>query len=293
MKKVLLATVLAVTTMSAMAQTTIYGQMRVFTDSTQTGNTKVTSITNNASRLGVSVNENLGNGLVARAVLETSIAADDPKTGSDTQFGDRQSTVGLASKLGSVDLGRKEHFQYVTLKSVDPFSGLYGSIANDIHNTRNSRVGDAAFLSLTPFKNLSLAAEKTQTGLGGDATILGASTELLGVKTSVARFEQGLEKSTVLGLGTKLLGANVSYAYSDNEGTAARRGQTLGVTVPVGIVTAKASYGKTNTDITAYSLGAEYDFSKRTALHVAYRNVNKAGSANDVEQVGVGLIHRF
>jgi predicted porin len=40
-------------------------------------------------------------------------------------------------------------------------------------------------------------------------------------------------------------------------------------------------------------MGADYNFSKRTALGVNYRNVDVTGTANDVKQVGVGVTHRF
>jgi len=67
----------------------------------------------------------------------------------------------------------------------------------------------------------------------------------------------------------------------------------IGVSRAFGPITAKASYGKTNTDVKAYALGADYNFSKRTSVGVNYRNVDVAGTANDVKQVGVGVTHRF
>ena len=67
----------------------------------------------------------------------------------------------------------------------------------------------------------------------------------------------------------------------------------FGASQSFGRVTAKASYGKTNTNVKAYAMGADYNFSKRTALGVNYRNVDATGTANDVKQVGVGVTHRF
>ena len=51
--------------------------------------------------------------------------------------------------------------------------------------------------------------------------------------------------------------------------------------------------GVVATDVKAYAMGADYHFSKRTALGVNYRNVDAVGTANDVKQVGVGVTHRF
>ncbi len=46
-------------------------------------------------------------------------------------------------------------------------------------------------------------------------------------------------------------------------------------------------------DVTAYNVGVNYAFSKRTSASVAYRSVDAGGTANDVKQVGLGLTHSF
>ena len=71
------------------------------------------------------------------------------------------------------------------------------------------------------------------------------------------------------------------------------KGDLIGAAKSFGPYTAKASYGRTDQDVKAYSVGVGYAFSKRTDLEVAYRNVDKVGASTDVAQVGVGLIHRF
>jgi predicted porin len=208
-------------------------------------------------------------------------------------LGDRQGTVGLASKFGSVDLGRNVHSHFLAITNNDTFGTLFGSVAGDVHNLRNLRLGDSVFVNVTPVKNLAVAYERSQTIVGQEATVVAGSTTLLGVGATVARFEQGTEKSTVVGLSTKLFGNKITYTHSDDQGATNSKGDLIGVSRDIGSITAKASYGTTNTDVKAYALGADYNFSKRTALTVAYRNVNKTGSAHDVEQVGVGLTHRF
>ena len=66
-----------------------------------------------------------------------------------------------------------------------------------------------------------------------------------------------------------------------------------GVAQKFGVITAKASYGRTNTSLDAYNVGAEYALSKRTAVLVSYRSVNATGTASDIKQAGVGLTHAF
>lgn len=85
----------------------------------------------------------------------------------------------------------------------------------------------------------------------------------------------------------------MTYTHSDDKGLVKSKGDLIGVSQSIGAYTAKASYGRTNTKVTAYSAGIGYALSKRTDVEVTYRNVNTIGTANDVAQVGVGVIHRF
>lgn len=293
MKKILVTAALLATTALASAQTTVYGRVNATVDSTKTGAARVDSIVNDISHIGFSVKEDLGGGLSARAVIETSVATQDPTTGGNTQLGDRQSTLGLANKLGSVDMGRNVHGLFTTLSSSDSFNTLYGSIAGDVHDLRGLRLSNGVFARVNGPMGTTLGADRTYTATGTEATVYSAGAKLGPVNAGVAQYEQGAEKSTVVG-GSAAFGATgVFYSYSDNKGAAASKGNLVGVSQKVGAYTLKASYGKTNTNVEAYNVGAEYALSKRTDLLVSYRNVDKAGTANDVKQVGVGVTHRF
>ena len=249
-------------------------------------------VTEPTSNFAISVNEKLGDGLTARAVLETSLSG-NTIDGVGTKLGDRQATVGFANKFGSVDLGRNVHSHFLAITMNDVFGTLYGSIAGDVHNLRSLRLGDAVFVTVNPTKGTSLAYERTSNGPAVDSTVVAANGSFMGVNASVARFEQGAEKSTVLGLNTKLAGNTITYVHSDDEGLVKSKGDSFGVSREFGPITAKASYGKTNTDTKAYALGADYHFSKRTSVNLAYRDVSATGTANDIKAVGVGITHQF
>jgi predicted porin len=135
--------------------------------------------------------------------------------------------------------------------------------------------------------------DRTHNGVGTEASSYSASASMFGVNATVAQFTQGSEKSTVIGASAKLGNAKVFYTHSDDKGVVASTGDLVGVSQSFGPVTAKASYGKTNTDVKAYALGADYNLSKRTLVGVNYRNVDATGTASDVKQVGVGVTHRF
>jgi predicted porin len=302
MKKIVLATVLAVSAVAASAQVTLTGRIAEFVDSTKTGSTTVNSLVNDASRVIVRAEEKFGKGLTARVVVDTTIAADDPRAGSATQLGDRQSTVGLSSKFGSIDLGRKEHSQFLAIKAADPFGGAtYASISTDMINDRSRRMGDAAFVGakvgpVTASYDRSMytnpaTAEATSWSLGG---------KLGPVTAAAARFETGADYTNLVTLSGQVAGVTLSTIQSeDKTGVVETKGRLYGATVPVHgtPVTLRGSFGtKTGLaagEVKAYNLGVNYAFSKRTSALVAYRNVDAGGTANDVKQYGVGLIHSF
>jgi predicted porin len=140
MKKIAIATLLAATTMVATAQVKLTGKISEFVDNTKAGAyNQTTLVTDPTSNITLSANENIGGGLKARVVLDTSLKANDPISGADTKIGDRQSTVGLAGSLGSIDLGRNLHSHFLAITNNDAFGTLYGSVAGDVHNLRGLR----------------------------------------------------------------------------------------------------------------------------------------------------------
>lgn len=291
MKKIVMATLLMGLVGVASAQVTVSGKVSEFVDNTKIGTAAGTTqlVTEPTSNIAFSVNEKLAGGLKARAVVETSLSG-NTIDGNGTKLGDRQATVGLANKFGSVDLGRNVHSHFLAITNNDVFGTLYGSIAGDVHNLRGLRMGDAVFGSVNMGKNARLAVERSMNGPGADAYVVAISGRLLNVSGTVSQFEQGLEKSIVVGLNTKLAGTTLSLVHSDDKGLVNSKGSTVGLARDFGRVTAKASYGQTNQDVKAYAVGADYNFSKRTALTVAYRNVDTVA---DVKSVGVGITHKF
>lgn len=295
MKKVLIALTLAVAGVAS-AQVGIYGRVGTYLDNTKTGTSTVQGMANDLSHFGIRATENLGGGLTARATYETYIQANSPET-STTAFGDRQSTVGIAHKMGSVDLGRSVHTHFLAVSNNDPFGTLIGSSAADVHNLRGLRLSNAAFTSVN-FGNVSANFDRS-TGAVGTAADPYAASLIAAVGPAVltyARYEAGAETSDVLAARAKFGATTVYGIASDNKGVAANtnRGQLIGAAHNLGgPVTVKASYGRIENGIKSYNVGAEYAFSKRTYAQVLYRNVEGISAATDVKQVAGGLVVQF
>jgi len=296
MKKIVLATILIASSITAMAQVGIYGRVGTYLDNTKTGTSTGQGMANDLSHFGIRATENLGGGLTARATYETYIQANSPET-STTAFGDRQSTVGIAHKMGSVDLGRSVHTHFLAVSNNDPFGTLIGSSAADVHNLRGLRLSNAAFTSVN-FGNVSANFDRS-TGAVGTAADPYAASVVAAVGPAVltyARYEAGAETSDMLAARAKFGATTVYGIASDNKGVTANtnRGQLIGAAHNLGgPVTVKASYGRIENGIKSYNVGAEYAFSKKTYAQVLYRNVEGTTAATDVKQVAGGLVVQF
>lgn len=296
MKKLVLATILIASSITAMAQVGIYGRVGTYLDNTKTGTSTVQGMANDLSHFGIRATEDLGGGLKARATYETYIQANSPET-STTAFGDRQSTVGIAHKMGSVDLGRSVHTHFLAISDNDPFGTLIGSSAADVHNLRGLRFSNAAFTSVN-FGNVTANYDRS-TGAIGTAADPYAASLIAAVGPAVvtyARYEAGAETSDVLAARAKFGATTVYGIASDNKGVTANtnRGQLVGASHNLGgPVTVKASYGRIENGIKSYNVGAEYAFSKKTYAQVLYRNVEGTTTAGDQRQVAGGLVVQF
>lgn len=289
MKKIVLAAVLATAALAANAQVTISGKVSQWVDRTEVGSARDSSmVTEPTSNFAISAKESLGRGMTARTVVETSLSG-NTIDGNGTRLGDRQMTVGLAGKTGSVDLGRNVHSQFLAVTTNDAFGTLYGSVAGDIHNLRGLRMSNGVFLSVNPVKGASLSYDRAD----GGAEAFGLVGNLVGVNVTAARYQHNNETSNVLGLNKKFGNTTAFFSHSDDSGLVKSKGDLVGIKHQIGNVAVKASYGKTNLDVKAYALGADYYLSKRTEVGVAFKNVDRVGANLDVQQLGVGITHRF
>lgn len=285
MKKLLLASLIAVSSVAAQAQTQLYGTISQYADKTSG---QSATVANNLSRIGVTSQERIGD-LTARIQIETNIAANDPVTGAATRLGDRQSTIGLAAKGGSIDFGRNVHGQFLAVTIHDPFATAYGSVAGDHHNLRGLRMSNATFVSFSPVKNLTVNYDREIAQDGAQS--IAAFANFGKLSAAAAHYRHGDNNTSVVSGTADAKFVRVSGIWSRSEdGSHATTAKTVGAAFPVNAkITAKTSYGETSQGAQAFNVGADYALSKRTIVSAVFKNDMKT----DVHSLGFGITHSF
>jgi len=297
MKKTLIAIALSTVAASSYAQTTVYGKMRIYTESDKVGTASpITKQTSNGSWLGFRGTEDLGGGMKANFVIETTVAADSPSASS---FGDRQSTVGLSGNNASIDLGRSKHAIARLFDSYDAFGNpaLYSSITT-VHAAHGARLSNGAFATLK-FDNISASFNHGSSEVIGTPSIMAGSlnADIGPVSVSFARYDNQLTSSSnvyAAKYNIKQTGTTIAAVYSDDEVSGVKtQGKTIGLTQAIsGPWVALASYGQKQ-EFKATNIGVNYVMSMRTSINVRYKNEDSTTSSSDRRQYAVGIDHNF
>ena len=298
----------------AQSSVTLYGRVNTTVERQEVGNVKTTGLFNNASRFGFKGTEDLGGGLKAGFQLESGFNSD---TGaSATTFFGRQSEVNLSGGFGAVRLGRFTAESYYATAD-------YVSMHN--HDTGSS--SDAFYAYVMPDANKIAYRTPTFGGLTVDAAVA-LHEQAVGGKNAY-------DLAANYNLGALALGAGYSKQGDVNQ-FAVRALYTFGAFTVGGYVQRDedafvANGGKRNTfrlagaynmgasefhvnvgrageyknlndsDSTQYTLGYNYNLSKRTKVYGYYTHVNNSRNASyqsgvagaDFSSVAVGVRHNF
>lgn len=314
--RLLLASLALLSTSAAFAQSsvTLYGRVNTTVERQKDGGTTNTVLANNASRFGFRGTEDLGGGLKAGFQLESGFNSD---TGaSATTFFGRQSEVNLSGGFGAVRLGRFIAESYYATAD-------YVSMHN--HDTGSS--SDAFYAYVMPDANKIAYRTPTFGGLTVDAAVA-LHEQAVGGKNAY-------DLAANYNLGALALGAGYSKQGDVNQ-FAVRALYTFGAFTVGGYVQRDedafvANGGKRNTfrlagaynmgasefhvnvgrageyknlndsDSTQYTLGYNYNLSKRTKVYGYYTHVNNSRNAAyqsgvagaDFSSVAVGVRHNF
>lgn len=294
MRKIAIATILAVASIAASAQVTVYGKMRVYEESSKVGAADaVTALTNDSSRLGFKGTEALSNGLSANFTIETGIGADAPAA---TTLGDRTTIVGLSHALGSVGVGRDKHAIARTLDNYDAMGNVYGSSVTAIHTAQGSRLQNALFASVTAMPGLTVNYQNSNSEVAGVTNPQAGSVEFTRgpIAATVAYFDNGTTSTTTIaGARYNVAKTNTTLfgLYSEDKVAGVKStGKTIGINQPLNAsLMALASYGQNDT-AKAYDLGVTYNLSKRTMVHARYV---KEDATVTTTKYALGMEHNF
>lgn len=329
-QRLMLAVLAVCGTSAALAQSsvTIYGRVNTTVERQKIGDETKTGLFNNASRIGFMGTEDLGGGLKAGFVLESGFNSDDGSSDSRGFFA-RQSEVNLSGNFGMVRLGRwtaPSYFataDYISMHNHDTGSSsdaFYAYVMNDAYTNSNGvsyktptfggfnlEVGTGLYEKNPKYgtKNVyDVAANYDNGGLG-----LGAGYSKLDQS-----YQYALRGSYNFG-GSFILGAYVQrskdWGFDGGSvlvGAGTRTTYRLSGAYMLGanefhLNVGRAGKMKNMDDSSAmqYTLGYNYNLSKRTKVYGYYTKVNnKAGasymtgtSGEDFSSFAVGIRHNF
>lgn len=313
---------------------TIYGRLNVTAERQDLDNRSQTVLANNASRIGFKGSEDIGNGLKAGFVLEHGF---DATTGvADSRFWARESTVSLShNAYGTVRLGNLSASEayyatadYVSMHNHDTGSSSDAFYALGFQIATGRMTNGVAYSSpvINGFRG------DVQVGLNdgeGDRRTVLAGNYDAGPLHLGAGYEEfkGLKSFTIRGLyemGPWTFGGYVEqdsgsadFANPDLPGStnallaadAKRLNVRVSAMYTMGASEFHANYGKAdeigdvaNTGADQYTLGYNYNLSKRTKVYGYYTAIKSDGAAaaglyangvQDFSSFAVGLRHNF
>ena len=335
LNRLMIAALAVAGTTAAFAQSSVqvYGRVNTTVEHQKSGNASVTGLFNNASRIGFMGSEDLGGGLKAGFVLESGFNSDTGAGGTSGGMAfNRGSEVNLSGNFGQIRLGHwtpSSYFataDYISMHNHDTGSSsdaFYHYVSNDAKSP--SYLSNAIAYKTPTFGGFNV---EVATGLHEKNPSQFGSKNLYDV---AANYENG---PLALGAGYTKRGDSEQYAirgfykigssfllggyvqrsknmgfdqvFADNTGT--RNAYRLSGAYLLGnnefhLNVGKAGKMKNVADSSAlqYTLGYNYNLSKRTKVYGYYTKVNnKAGASymtgvagDDFSSFALGIRHNF
>ena len=299
----------------AQSSVTLYGRVNTTVERQEVGNVKTTGLFNNSSRFGFKGTEDLGGGLKAGFQLESGFNSDTGASDSRGFFA-RQSEVNLSGGFGAVRLGRFTAESYYATAD-------YVSMHN--HDTGSS--SDAFYAYVMPDANKIAYRTPTFGGLTVDAAValheqavggknaydLAANYNLGALALGAGYSKQGdVNQFAVRALYTFGAFTVGGYVQRDDSAYVANGGNRntfrLAGAYNMGASEFHVNVGRAgeyknlnDSDSTQYTLGYNYNLSKRTKVYGYYTHVNNSRNASyqsgvagaDFSSVAVGVRHNF
>jgi predicted porin len=316
------ATCLAATVLApvafAQSSVTLYGRINTTVEQQKTGDSTTTGLFNNSSRFGFTGSEDLGGGLKAGFSLENGFASDTGVT-SNPFFG-RRSEVNLSGNFGTVRLGRwfaESYFataDFVSLHNHDTGSSSDALYAYVMRDTDKIAYRTPVWGNFSLEGAVSLHEQPTGTNIRGhNAYDLAANYAKDGFTLGAGYTELDQTRQIALralyATGPFILGG---YVQRDENAYFANGGKRNSVRVSAAYLLGASEFhvnvGRAGdydnvpeSAATQYTLGYNYNLSKRTKVYGYYTWVNNHAGASyqsgaagvDFRSVAVGVRHNF
>lgn len=301
MKKLIMAAVIAGVATTTWAQSSgvqISGKIHTYVDSVKReGSDRVSRVTSSPdSGLIFSGREDLGGGLSANFVINTALQTDDASTNS--RLGSKELYVGLSTKDSGIRLGRAYHALFFHATEFELGERNKNASLVGLHEPRAFAFGNGVFLHSNVAKNVTVRYDRGVSEVAGtpDAHVFSALGDVGPVKLGALYYDNRQGDTTTQVSGLVKLGATtaVSAVYSTHEYAAATDKKTWQVGAQQFLtprVSVSANYADNNRDDKGFNVIGTYQFSKRTALHVKYRDLDLNGSREKL--TALGMDHMF
>ena len=305
----------------AQSSVTLYGRVNTSVERQEVGNVKTTGLFNNASRFGFKGTEDLGGGLKAGFQLESGFSSDTGASDSRGFFA-RQSEVNLSGGFGTVRLGNfiaESYYataDYVSMHNHDTGSSsdaLYAGVMRDV-NKIGYRTPTFGGLTIDAAVSLHEAPAGTS---GKNAFDLAANYNLGALALGAGYSKQGdvnqFAARALYTFGAFTVGGYVQRDENGHSWASGKRNSfrlagayNLGASEFHVNVGRAGEYKNTpDSDATQYTLGYNYNLSKRTKVYGYYTRVSNSSGAryvlnnaatpagSDFSSVAVGVRHNF
>lgn len=316
MKKIALVAALAAASVApafAQGSVTLWGRINTSIESQKTGNAdRVVAMQNNSSRLGLRGTEDLGGGLKAAFNLEHGLNSDTGAASGGTTFWSRQANVELSGSFGTVRLGswfpdsyfstvdRTSNHNHDTGTSSD---ALFSSFGFDY---RTNKLG---YFSPTVGGFGFIGSVRAGEGTGPRAYDLSLNYEAAGLHiagtyaqadTAAKRKAYTLEADYGFGpfLVTGYLQSEKVETFKNRNISRVSAMYTSGQSefhVNLGRTSAGADGTFQAAGATQWTLGYNYNLSKRTKLYGFYTTINQKlpNKQGDFSSLAAGIRHNF
>ena len=290
MKKTIAAVSLAAFAGMASAEVAVYGVLDQAVRVTD-GESSQVSGSFHTSRLGFRGTEDLGGGNSVSFKLEGRLDVSNGDMTGD-EFFNRESSVSLNTQFGSFAIGRMDTS---ASQAIDDVAG-FANFGNFTNASGVEYAGDRA--NTVRYTSPRIAGFELQIGQS-EATATAEKLDSASVTFTSNNVDFGVgydstandHTYTAVAAALKFSGASVGAMYGVRDAVTETKVTVLSAKVPVGPFGLHAAYNITDTGskTETATVGASYDFSKRTTLLAVYQDREEA----DADFFQIGLKHSF